>query len=198
MAPWFALGHQGRAPARAETKKDDKDEALKALFGEVLKQALKAEEGGSGAGGAGGGAGFAAVIAPVAISNAFAISLEMTSRPVAGMSGGRFEVGPYQGAGASDGYRLVYTPGAGLELLGVSTRGIRTLEIHNQPLDLQDGEAHRLEWTRGANGRMKVSVDGAVVMDFVDRAFQDGFDGLALVNSGGDFALRRIDVYGSP
>ncbi len=184
------------APAApAEPKKSDKDDALKQLFGQVLKEALKVEEPEEAAPAS--GSSFAAVMAPVAISNAFALSLEMTSRPIAGASGGRFEFGPYQGAGAASGYRLVYIPGTGLEFLGLSSRGTRTLEVYDQALNLQDGEPHKLEWSRSAAGQMKISLDGVVVMDFVDRAFQDPFDGLAVVNSGGDFALRRIDIHGS-
>ena len=39
-------------------------------------------------------------------------------------------------------------------------------------------------------------VDGAEVMNVVDRGFRDPLDGVALVNSGGDYALRSITIDG--
>jgi hypothetical protein len=177
------------------------DDSVKQLFGQILSQALKDKSGESGTAETASQPGYAAAIAPVAISNAFALRLELTSRPVE-TTGPRFEFGPYQGANAAAGYRLAYVPRAAggtpsLELLRLSARGtVSTLEIHAKPLDLQDGEVHVFEWTRDTAGRMVIKLDGEVVMEVVDRSFRDPFDGIALVNSGGDYALRRIVVDG--
>lgn len=188
------------AQQQQQGRKGD-DDAVKQLFGQILSQALKDESGEEGAAGAPPQPGYAAAIAPVAISNAFALRLEMTSRPVE-TTGPRFEFGPYQGANAAAGYRLAYVPRAAsgtpaLELLRLSARGtVSTLEIHTKPVDLQDGEVHVFEWTRDTAGRMVVKLDGEIVMEVVDRSFRDPFAGIALVNSGGDYALRRIVVDG--
>lgn len=187
----------------AETPQDQggDEEAVKQLFGQILSQALQDQSGTGGETGEAPQAGYAAAIAPVAISNAFALRIEMTARPVE-TAGARFEFGPYQGESAAAGYRLAYVPGAasgtpGLELLRLSARGtISTLEIHTGPVTLEDDQAHTFEWTRDGAGRMVVKLDGDVVMDVVDRGFRDPFDGLAVVNSGGDYALRRVTIDG--
>ena len=127
----------------------------------------------------------------------------MTARPLQGIAEPRFEFGPYQGANASAGYRLAYNPGApagsaSLELLRLSSRGgISTVELTDQPLRLQDGKSHVIEWSRDRGGRMVVKIDGAQVMEVTDRSFRDPFDGIALVNGGGDYALRSITIDGT-
>jgi hypothetical protein len=44
---------------------------------------------------------------------------------------------------------------------------------------------------------MVVKVDGAQVMEVTDRSYRDPFDGIALVNGGGDYALRSITIDGT-
>jgi len=190
-----------RPAAQQQQGQNGGDEAVKQLFGQILGQALKDKSGNDGTAGAAPGPNYAAAIAPLAISNAFALRLEMTSRHV-DTTGPRFEFGPYQGESASAGYRLAYLPGAAsgtpsLELVRLSARGtVSTLEIHTKPVKLEDGQTHVFEWTRDTAGRMVVKLDGVVAMDVVDRSFRDAFDGIALVNSGGDYALRNITVDG--
>ncbi len=43
---------------------------------------------------------------------------------------------------------------------------------------------------------MVVKIDGAEIMNVIDRSFRDAFDGVVLVNSGGDYALRSITIDG--
>ena len=172
------------------------------LFGQLLQQTLLGQQGGKIVEQPLADPGFAAAIAPVKVTNAFAIRVELTSRRVQGSAEPRFEFGPYQGADASAGYRLAYRPGAtgrtpSLELLRLSSRGATsTIELYDQPLDLEDGKDHVIEWTRNLSGRMVVRVDGDEVMNVVDRSFRDAFDGIALVNSGGDYALKSITIDG--
>jgi hypothetical protein len=172
------------------------------LFGQLLQQALQGQQGGQAAEPPPADPGFAAVIAPVKVTNAFAMRIELTSRMVQGNAEPRFEFGPYQGANATAGYRLAYSPGAtggtpSLELLRLSSRGgISTIELYDKPLELEDGKDHVIEWTRNPNGHMVVRVDGNEVMNVTDRSFRDAFDGIALVNSGGDYALKSITIDG--
>ncbi len=191
-------------PARQQqqTQSSGKDQVTQ-LFGQLLQQALQGQQGGQGAEQPPpSDPGFAAAIAPVKVTNAFALRVELTSRMVQASAEPRFEFGPYQGANASAGYRLAYSPGAtgrtpSLELLRLSSRGgTATIELYDKPLKLEDGKAHVIEWTRNSGGHMVVRVDGAEVMNVVDRSFRDAFDGVALVNSGGDYALRSITIDG--
>ena len=188
---------------QGEQTRPSEKEAMVQLFGQILQEALQdkpkeqereperpSEPG------------YAAVIAPVAITNAFALRLEMTSRQV-DASSPRFEFGPYQGANATAGYRLAYVPGAkagvpSLELVRLSPHGtVSTIELYDKPLKLEDGKAHVIEWTRDRRGRMVVKIDGSQVMDVTDRRLRDPFDGLAVVNDGGDYALRSLTIDGT-
>ena len=71
-----------------------------------------------------------------------------------------------------------------------------TLELYDQPTNLEDGQAHTLLWTRTASGVMVVSLDGKELFRATDRSFSDPFDGFAVVNSGGDYALKSITIDG--
>ena len=206
LAPWIALGHREQAGAsagRAAAKKKSSDDATKELIGALLQQAL-----GGGKKQSGSQQGqqqqpqqpsFAAVTAPIAITNAFSIKVDMSSRPVAGAPEDRFELGPYQGANAAAGYRLAYSPNAKphLELLRLSSRGISTLERYDEAINLGDGQVHNLVWTRNPAGAMRVSLDGKTLMNVTDRSFKDPFDGFAMINAGGDYALRQIRIDGT-
>ena len=184
-----------------QTQSQQQADPTAALIGALLQQALTGEQGGQQT--TSQEPTYAAMIAPARISNAFAIEIELSSRPVDGVSTGRLEFGPYQGEGANAGYRLVYSPGApagspSLELLRVSSRGTTsTLEFYDQPLSLQDGQPHTLTWTRDRAGMMVVKLDGQVLMETTDRSYRDPFDGLAVVNSGGDYAFRRVTIDGT-
>jgi hypothetical protein len=191
-----------QAQTGTTTQKQSTEEAVGALLGTLLQQSLGGQQTDTQAGTQATNPGYAAVKAPVAISNAFAIELELTSRALPGLVDGRFEFGPYQGAQATAGYRLVYTANPsqgtpGWELIRLSSRGTSTLELHDQPLKLADQQVHTLVWTRDKAGAMAVSLDGQELFQVTDRSFRDPFDGFALINSGGDYALRRITIDGT-
>ncbi len=192
------------APVETQQRKSDND-PVKQLFGQLLQQTLQGGQNQQEQQPAAAPAApsYAAAIAAVRITNAFSLRLEMTARLVPGVAEPRFEFGPYQGANASAGYRLAYTPGAragtaSLELLRLSSRGgVATVELTDKPLKFEDGQSHVIEWSRDRGGHMVVKVDGAQVMEVTDRSFRDAFDGIALVNSGGDYALRSITIDGT-
>lgn len=189
-------------PRQTRTGQVQEQDPVGALVGTLLQQALGGKQTGQQSS-ATQQATYAAMIAPVRISNAFAIEMELSSRPVGGVAEGRFEIGPYQGEAANAGYRLAVSPGAqpgspSLELLRVSPRGtVSTLEFYDEPINLQDGQAHTLTWTRDRAGLMVVRLDGQELFETADRGYRESFDGLAVVNSGGDFALRRVTVDGT-
>jgi len=201
---------QRQEPPREERRDDSKDVA-KALIGALMQQALSGEsarderpaepaaEQPAPPAAATTPPEPAFVTAAVAIPNAFAISIELSARPVAGVATPRLELGPYQGADIQAGYRLVHESGASpsFTLLSASTRRTATVDLVDRAIDLTDGEPHRLEWTRDSAGRMRISLDGEVLIEVTDRRFRDPFDGLAVLNAAGDFALRRVRIDGA-
>ncbi len=160
------------------------EQAALAFLGQILDSSQRKK------GAARNTGGDAAIHAAAAITNAFAIRVELSSW----MPDGRLEFGPYQGAASGAGYSLSYRPGQPLELLSVSARGARVIDRGQAPVTLEDKRPHRIEWTRGADGRMAVSVDGAQVLNTADRGIGGAFDGFRLVNRGGDFILRSVSI----
>ncbi len=157
-------------------------------------KAVRQPESGQGAGDSGAvkELAFNAIHTAVPISNAFAIELELSSWK----DRGGFEVGPYQGAAKTSGYRLAYSPGARLELLRATDHGSNVIDTSAKPLPFEDQKVHRIEWTRRADGGMTVSVDDKEIFNLFDRSFKDPFDGLMVVNRGGDIILKHIAVFG--
>lgn len=130
-----------------------------------------------------------------AVPNAFAIELSPgSSTPGAG----RFEVGVTQGKNAL-GYRLANNAGASpsIELLRVSSRGAAVIEASRAAVKLEDGKLHAVQMTRDAAGELTVRVDGKEVFRIADRAFRSAFDGVIMVNKGGEYTVRSITVYGA-
>jgi hypothetical protein len=128
-----------------------------------------------------------------AVPNAFSMRLEITSRE----RHGEFLVSPYQvSPGEGWGYRLAYTPSGqyGLRLLRFSRGQQTVVAYHNGRVDLEDGRLHILEWDRSATGAMTVKLDGKHMMQVTDTRLRDPFDGLAMSNRGGDYAVRKITV----
>ena len=169
-------------------------DAAAAIFGRILQQAID-PEGKLGGGQTAGGAPATAIQISLALTNAFAVEIDLSSWSAEG----RLEIGPYQGApkGAerAQGYVLAYTPGGELELLRVSPRGSSIIDRHTGLVALEDKKTHRLLWTRNANGLMTVSIDGREVLKASDKAFRGPFDGLRIVNQGGDYIFKRIAVF---
>ena len=180
---------------QAPAKKLTGEQAAAALFGQILGQAL-GNQGGIQTAPSGPPA--AAIIhTAIAVSNAFAVELDFSSWAAEG----RLELGFYQGRigdpARTPGYRLTYTPGGALELIRVSVRGTGVIESAQVTLGLEDKNTHSLEWTRRPDGEMTVSVDGKKVIAAYDRGLSDPFDGFAVINSGGDYIIKRVTIYGT-
>ena len=174
------------------------EEAVAQIFGQILQQSLG---GGTRETGGAAQASFAAAKLLLALPDAFALTVELSERAPQAGGARRLEFGPYRGANAAHGYRLVYSGGAagagpGLELLRLTDYGTNTLFRSDAVPDLADGQVHKVLWTRDAGGQMQIRLDGETVMQVVDRSWNDGFQGIAVVNAGGDFALRQIAVDG--
>ncbi|MCH9051953.1 MAG: hypothetical protein IIA72_12860 [Proteobacteria bacterium] len=140
----------------------------------------------------------AEIFLPRPITNAFAIRAVITGRPGDDLAGrGGLEIGVYRGAERNAGYRLVYTPGKGLALLGVNQWGSSVIDATRADIALLDGKDHVIEWTRTDDGHMVVRFDGAEILARTDRGWRDPFDGFHLINRGGDYLLRSLTVDGT-
>ena len=213
---WIERGWGLRSAVKAEAaqtggqtqqRTSGKDVAA-AIFGQILQQALDPE--GRASGGQQ-GARTGSVLNPAAIqttlrlTNAFAVEIDFSSWLSEGANAGRIEIGPYQVAGQGQpvgtarapGYVLAYVQGGGFELIRVSGRGSSIIDSRPGPFRLEDKKTHRLEWTRRADGLMTVSLDGKEIMTASDRAYQQDFDGLRLVNRGGDYIIKKLIVNGT-
>ncbi|MDA0230533.1 MAG: hypothetical protein O3B21_10130 [Proteobacteria bacterium] len=128
------------------------------------------------------------------ISNSFSIQLDLLSSK----ADGRFEMDVFQGFGRTAGYRLAYNAGASpsFELLRFGSSGSRRLASHNQAIKLEDGYRHLILFSRDESGGMSVSMDGKTLVQASDKSFRDPFNGVALINNGGEFAVREISVMG--
>ena len=184
----------GAAAQSAPQPEPRKGRDAAAIFGRILQQAIDLE-GKLGSGQTAGGAPATAIQIALALTNAFAVEIDLSSWSAEG----RLEIGPYQGApkGAerAQGYVLAYTPGGELELLRVSPRGSSIIDRRTGLVALEDKKTHRLLWTRNADGLMAVSIDGREVLKASDQAFRGPFDGLRIVNQGGDYIFKRIAVF---
>ena len=140
----------------------------------------------------------AEIFLPRPITNAFAIRAVVTGRISDDMAGrGGLEIGVYRGAERNAGYRLAYTPGKGLALLGVNQWGSSVIDATRTDIALLDGKDHVIEWTRTDDGHMVVRLDGAEILARTDRGWRDPFDGFHLINRGGDYLLRSLTVDGT-
>ncbi|MFQ5959499.1 MAG: peptidoglycan-binding protein, partial [Alphaproteobacteria bacterium] len=141
--------------------------------------------------------GAAEIHSALAVGNAFALKVEMAALGTA--PGGGVTIGVYQGAERSAGYRLAYSPGQqpSLELLRTFAGGSAVIDRQGLASGLEDGNVHVLEWRRGVDGEMAVLLDGRETLRTVDRRFGGAFDGVTVVNRGGDYGFRRIAIFGT-
>jgi hypothetical protein len=137
---------------------------------------------------------YASIYTAAPISNSF----KMTIKLVSANTNGPLNIGPYQGASASSGYRLVYQPGSdtGLVLQRIVGNQVTQLGAYNDPVKLEDGKVHELTWSRDASGKMRVYVDGQQLIIATDTQIQGNLDGWLNVNQGGAYWIREIKVVG--
>ena len=138
----------------------------------------------------------AEIVLDADIPNAFALELELMSGIT--HKDAQFEVDLFQGRAGASGYRLSYRPGddPGLLLSRFGRRSAEVIGESDDELGLEDGRSHTVALVRDGDGTMTVSVDGTEHIQVKSSALEDPFGGLSLVNSGGDYAIRSIAVYG--
>jgi len=134
-----------------------------------------------------------------AIGNAFAVRLRL--RTVSDLPA-RIEFGPYQGDRRKEGYRLVYDNRDGrgpvFELVRMQPWGSSVIFALDGAPRLDDGRTHRILWTRDRAGNMKIRLDGKPLLSAADRGLSGDFQGLTIVNGGGDYGIAAVSVSDIP
>ncbi|WP_374655216.1 hypothetical protein [Dongia sp.] len=135
---------------------------------------------------------YAAIYTKAKLPGFFAASTKFTSKD----RYGGLQMSLYQGASAQNQYRLAYQPGnnQGLVLQKVTASGATTLGAYNGALNLEDGNAHQLSWSRDSAGKMIVQLDGQTAISASDTSLGGDFDGILLTNVGGSYWLREVSV----
>jgi len=136
--------------------------------------------------------------ARVMIGNAFSMTLNISIMGRNNNSSS-FEFGPYQGQNMESGYRLLYQAGVrpALKLLRYRRGTSAVIDIYDTGKLLGDGNMHKLNWQRSANGMMSISLDGRRLIHVRDQSYRDPFDGFVMTNRGGDFAIRSVSIFSS-
>jgi hypothetical protein len=162
----------------SSSKKISGNDVLKAILGVQQQQAPQST--------------YASIYTAAPIANTF----KMTMKVVSANKSGPLNIGPYQGASASSGYRLVYQPGkdTGLVLQRVVGNQVTTVGSYNDPINLEDGKPHELMWQREPTGKMRVYLDGQQLIIATDTQIKQNFDGWLNVNQGGSYWIREIKV----
>ena len=140
----------------------------------------------------------AEIFTRVGITKAFALKLQLNIRNYVDRNT-RLEFGPFRDEERSSGYRLAYESGRtpSLSLLRFESNRSAVIEMVDQGIVLEDGNPHTIEWRRGNDGEMVVLLDNKEVMQTVDRAHDDPFDGFAVINNGGEFELKQVSIFGT-
>ena len=140
----------------------------------------------------------AEIFTRVGITKAFALKLELSVRNY-GELNTRLEFGPFQDEERSSGYRLAYESGRNpsLSLLRFSSDRSAVSEMVDQGVVLEDGASHTIEWRRSNDGEMLVLLDNKEVIRTVDRAYDEPFDGFAVINKGGEFDIKQVSIFGT-
>ena len=135
----------------------------------------------------------AAIHLPTRITNAFSLAGEIKQR----RNGGTLELLIYQGANRTAGYGLYVSEAGKLSLIRRAGQSASVVAESKSVLNLGDGAAHLLEWTRTRDGAMTVRIDGQSLITVVDRGYRDPFDGFTLINRGGEFGLGSLRIDGT-
>lgn len=126
------------------------------------------------------------------IPNAFVMRAELISV----QHHGRVDFALYQDSRKLSGYRLSYTPDSSqpFQFLRVSERGESVIDAYRKPVKLEDNQVHVLEWHRDQRGKMTLKLDGALLFSTEDSWLREAFNGFALINNGGEYALQNITL----
>lgn len=147
---------------------------------------------------------FAEILLPGAVPDAFALTATVTATGAGDGAGdgdnsewGGLDFGLYQGSGRANSYRLSYTPATGFALVRIRGQDAALIARGEEPVTLADGRDHVIEWRRAPGGLFSVSLDGRALFSVRDTGIEGGFSGFQLVNRGGAFILRSLEIDGA-
>lgn len=128
------------------------------------------------------------------IANAFALSIQLRAKLHTINS--EIRIGVFQNIDRLAGYKLSYVLQGkpSLRILRISKRGSVVVDSAILASGLENEALHRLDWVRDNVGNMAVMLDGMPVLNTGDTGFRHPFDGIHIVNLGGDFAIQDIQV----
>jgi len=185
---WVEKGWGLRSAVKKQAAQDPQqrsgEDAAVAIFGQILQRAIDPEGKSSTSSSAGTPAD---IRTAVPISNAFKLELDFSSW----LAQGRLEIAVYQN---TVNYVLAYQPGGTYELQKATPRRSRVIEKRSS-LALENKKTHHLVWTRKSDGKMRVTIDGKEVLATSDRSTTKPFDGLRIVNRGGDYIIKRVAIF---
>ena len=138
---------------------------------------------------------FAELYTRIPISNGFCIQSDLISSKADGC----FEIDFFQGHGHTADYRLACNAGnwPSFELQRFGRSGARCLANLDQTIKLEDGYHFLILFSRDESSGMSVSLDGRTLVQTNDKSFRNPFNEIALINDGGDLAVREISVMGA-
>jgi len=139
--------------------------------------------------------GLAELYTRMPISNGFCIQSDLLSSKVDGC----FDIDFFQGYGHTADYRLACSAGnwPSFDLQRFGRSGARCLANLDQTIKLEDGYHFLILFSRGESSGMSVSLDGRTLVKTSDKSFRHPFNEPALINDGGDLAVREISVMGA-
>jgi peptidoglycan hydrolase-like protein with peptidoglycan-binding domain len=141
----------------------------------------------------------AAIAQAVRFSEEF--QLQVRVRQIDADGRGQMHFGTYRGTNAVHGYRVMYDGAAGqpLAILVVDSAGATVVASTSQPTSMTDGNWHTIDFTRDANGRLSLIVDGNAVLTADHGGGDDGgFSGFSFVNVAGTWGLDDIRIEARP
>ncbi|MFO7878301.1 MAG: peptidoglycan-binding protein [Desulfovermiculus sp.] len=130
------------------------------------------------------------------LGNAFALHIDI--QMFSDKRGQSFELKTYQGQDRSSGYalRFLNQKEQSLALIRFSQSGSSVIDVIRQDKLINANHFQSISWLRHKDGEMRVLINDKEVLSTQDNMFR-GFDGLSLINLGGDYAVRSIRVLGS-
>lgn len=123
-------------------------------------------------------------------------NFSVTTKLLSGDPSGHLELGVFAERNLRIGYHVMYigTQRRHLRLVRRSRSGEVTLDYFDQNARLEDGLAHTITLARDSRARITVTLDGQPIMSAVDYNFKGGFQGFTLINEGGNYALKSVEI----
>jgi hypothetical protein len=140
--------------------------------------------------------GTAEIRLPIQIPGTFAFRTELSAHNHPSEPG-MMQFGFYEEADAAWGYLITLHTGDQPLIELSMLRGGRHMLIEEIAIaDLNDGQPHEIEWRKNNYGETELRLDQQTLFRGRDRDFDRGFETLSVLNQGGDFGVRSIQLQG--